>query len=76
MKNLLIPIDGSKSALRATGHVRVGDPAQEIVACAAPFGCSAIAMGARGVGALEGMVMGSVTHKVVHLSPFSVTLVT
>jgi len=45
MKNLLISIDGSKSALRALRY------------------------------ALEGMVMGSVTHKVVHLSPLPVILV-
>lgn len=61
--------------VRTTPHVRVGDPAQEIVACAAQFGCNAIMMGTRGVGALEGMVMGSVAHKVVHLSPLPVTLV-
>ena len=140
MKNLLIPIDGSRSALRALGyalediqqdlnvqihllnvqaplthvwtgklltpdlvnaelqregeqlladplsiahaadvfstaHVRVGDPAQEIVACATQFGCTTIVMGTRGMGALEGIVMGSVAHKVVHLSPVPVTLV-
>jgi len=61
--------------VRATAHVRMGEPAQEIVACAAQFGCNAILMGTRGVGVLEGMVMGSVAHKVVHLSPLPVTLV-
>jgi nucleotide-binding universal stress UspA family protein len=61
--------------VRTTTHVRVGNPAQEIVACAAQFGCTAIVMGTRGVGVLEGVVMGSVAHKVVHLSPLPVTLV-
>ncbi len=61
--------------VRTTALVRVGDPAQEIVACAAQFDCNAIVMGTRGVGVLEGMVMGSVAHKVVHLSPLPVTLV-
>ena len=65
----------SAADVRTTAHVRVGDPAQEIVACAAQFDCNAIVMGTRGVGVLEGMVMGSVAHKVVHLSPLPVTLV-
>ena len=61
--------------VRASAHVRVGEPAQEIATCAAQLGSTAIVMGTRGVGVLEGMVMGSVAHKVVHLSPLPVTLV-
>jgi nucleotide-binding universal stress UspA family protein len=74
---LLVDALGMTNAadVRTTAHVRVGDPAQEIAGCAAQFGCTAIVMGTRGAGALEGMVMGSIAHKVVHLSPLPVTLV-
>jgi len=36
---------------------------------------STIVMGASGAGTLEGMVMGPVSNRVVHLSPLPVTLV-
>jgi nucleotide-binding universal stress UspA family protein len=55
----------ASAALRGTHSGRV---ATEIVAEADEFGASVIVMATRGVTALEGLVIGSVTHKVLHLS--------
>ncbi|WP_088285528.1 universal stress protein [Ideonella sp. A 288] len=55
--------------------VRIGAAAEEIAAYAAEQGCDAIVMGTRGMGAVAGLVMGSVAQKVVHLASVPVTLV-
>jgi nucleotide-binding universal stress UspA family protein len=56
-------------------HVSIGSAAEEIVACAAGYGCDSIMMETRGMGAMEGLVMGSVAQRVVPLAPVPVTLV-
>ena len=56
-------------------RVRIGSAAAEIVAHAVEHGCDAIVMGTRGLGAVGGLVMGSVAQKVVHLATVPVTLV-
>jgi nucleotide-binding universal stress UspA family protein len=56
-------------------YVRVGDLAATIVAFARETGCGEIVMGARGLGRLAGLLLGSVTTKVIHLSPVPVTIV-
>lgn len=56
-------------------EVRIGAAAEVIAAYAAEQGCDAIVMGTRGMGAVAGLVMGSVAQKVVHLTPLPVTLV-
>ena len=56
-------------------HVSIGSAAGEIVAYAAKHGCDAVVMGTRGMGAVAGLVMGSVAQKVVHLASVPVTLV-
>jgi len=56
-------------------HVSIGAAGEKVAACAAEHGCDAIVMGTRGMGAVAGLVMGSVAQKVVHLSPIPVTLV-
>ncbi len=60
---------------RCRPHVRIGNAAAEIAACAAELGCDAIVMGSRGLGAAGALVLGSVAHKVVHLASMPVTLV-
>ena len=60
---------------RAVPHVRIGAAAAEIAACAAELGCDAIVMGSRGLGAVGGLVLGSVAQKTVHRSQVPVTLV-
>jgi nucleotide-binding universal stress UspA family protein len=63
------------SGLAFSAHILVGEAAPLIVAFAEQQGCSQIIMGARGFGSVVGMFMGSVTVKVVHLSPVPVLLV-
>jgi nucleotide-binding universal stress UspA family protein len=63
------------AGLACVTHVRIGAPAEVIAAYAAEKGCDAIVMGTRGMGAVAGLVMGSVAQKVVHLASVPVTLV-
>lgn len=56
-------------------HVLVGEVAPEIANFAERNGSTLIIMGARGLGSLVGALLGSVTVKVVHLSPVPVLLV-
>ena len=61
--------------LACVPEVRIGSAAEVIAAYAAEQGCDAVAMGTRGMGAVAGLVMGSVAQKVVHLASVPVTLV-
>ena len=56
-------------------HVVPGDIARRIVQLAEQHDCVRIVMGTRGLGALAGLVLGSVGYRVIHLSPIPVTLV-
>jgi len=56
-------------------HVGVGDPAHVISHYAREMKCDQIFMGTRGLGTIAGMLMGSVTVKVIHLSDVPVLLV-
>lgn len=49
----------------ATGHVRSGDPAQEILAAAEEHGSDLIITGSRGLGGVERLLLGSVARNVV-----------
>jgi nucleotide-binding universal stress UspA family protein len=65
-----------KSAgLRFEAHAVPGDPADRIVDQAARLHCGRIVMGTRGLGAVSGLVLGSVAYKVLHLARMPVTLV-
>ena len=73
-------LEQAEAAVRAAGmvcvrHVRIGHPGEEIAACAAEHGCDAIVMGTRGMGAVAGLLLGSVATQVVHVAPVPVTLV-
>jgi nucleotide-binding universal stress UspA family protein len=59
----------------AEGFVRVGDPAATIVKFATQKHCSEIVMGTRGLGSLKGLLLGSVTAKVIRLARVPVTVV-
>jgi nucleotide-binding universal stress UspA family protein len=63
------------AGLACVPDVRIGAPAEVIAAYAAEQSCDAIVMGTRGMGAVAGLVMGSVAQKVVHLASVPVTLV-
>lgn len=56
-------------------HLGRGDTAHVIVALAAKLGCDTIVMGTRGLGAVSGLALGSVTRKVLHLSNLPVVCV-
>lgn len=70
----------AKDKLAAAGlpysaHILIGEAAPSIVDFAKEKGCSLIVMGAHGFGSVIGLFMGSVTVKVVHLSPLPVLLI-
>lgn len=64
-----------KAGIAYTPTVLIGDIAETIVQFAADQGCEKIVMGTRGLGALQGVLMGSVTTRVLHLTDLPVTLV-
>lgn len=55
-------------ATRSASTVLFGDPATAITRAAVTLDCAIIAMGSHGAGAIESLVTGSVTTKVIHLS--------
>lgn len=52
-----------------------GDPAPTLIEIAGRYGCEAIILGARGMGALRGALLGSVSQAVLHASRLPVTIV-
>lgn len=57
-------------------HISVGvEPSSTIADFADERGCELIVMGTRGLGSVQGLVLGSVTTKVVHVSRVPVLLV-
>ena len=52
-----------------------GDPAAALVEIAQRYGCTAILMGARGMGALRGVLLGSVSQGVLQRAAVPVTIV-
>jgi nucleotide-binding universal stress UspA family protein len=56
-------------------HISVGDPAEVIAAYLKSEGCDRIVMGSRGLGAVSGLVLGSVATKVLHLTEVPITLI-
>lgn len=51
-----------------TAHIVDGAPADKIIAAAEKESADMIVMGSRGLGNIAGLLMGSVSHKVSHLS--------
>ena len=64
-----------EAGLEFTAHRAVGPVAQTIVAKAKELAVDGIMMGTHGHGRLAGMLLGSVSNRVLHLSPVPVTLV-
>jgi nucleotide-binding universal stress UspA family protein len=65
----------SKSRLRAEVAVRIGEPAEMISNFARRNRCAEIVMGTRGLGSLKGLLLGSITTKVIHAARVPITVV-
>ena len=69
-------VDAARAAgLKYVARVVFGDPAREIASYAKTYHCDEIVMGARGLGTVSTLVLGSVAHKVLHLVHVPVTIV-
>jgi nucleotide-binding universal stress UspA family protein len=64
-----------KAGIAFTSHRAVGPVAETIVTKAKDLEADGILMGTHGHGRVAGMLLGSVSNKVLHLSPVPVTLV-
>ncbi|HSO45095.1 MAG TPA: universal stress protein [Rhodoferax sp.] len=58
-----------------TSHIMIGETAPTLIEFATDKSCSLIVMGARGLGSVTGLLLGSVAVKVVKLSTVPVLLV-
>ena len=54
---------------RVTAQVVEGNPANQIISLAESEGIDMVFMGSRGLGDAKALLMGSVSHKVMHLAP-------
>jgi nucleotide-binding universal stress UspA family protein len=66
-------LDGA--GIENTPHVEIGEAAPAIASLARTHHCEMIVMGTRGAGSIAGLILGSVSNKVVHLSSVPVLLV-
>lgn len=70
----------ARALLDGTGHpwrlhVAMGECAENIVRIAREINCRQIVVGSRGLSSTEDLLLGSVAHQVIHLSPVSVLVV-
>lgn len=65
----------AETGCQAGRHVAIGEIAPAIAGRAAELGCHQIVMGTHGRGAFTGLLLGSVSTKVLHLVDVPVTLV-
>lgn len=56
-------------------RIEIGDPSRVIVDMAAQKKADMIVIGSRGLGDLQGLLLGSVSHKVAHAAPCSCVVV-
>ena len=64
-----------RAKLSCKTHILVGPIAESLVAEAKKLKCDLIVMGTHGMGAVTGMLLGSVAARTVHLAPCPVVLV-
>ncbi|MBM3392111.1 MAG: universal stress protein [Betaproteobacteria bacterium] len=63
------------AGVRYTPMVLIGPVAETIAKTALEQNCDGIVMGTRGLGAVAGALLGSVSEKVIHLADLPVTLI-
>jgi nucleotide-binding universal stress UspA family protein len=63
------------AGLAYSAHIMIGETAPTLIEFATDKGCSLIVMGARGLGSVAGLLMGSVATKVVKLASVPVLVV-
>lgn len=73
MKQTFEEID--KAGLSAEVHVAIGDPADEIVKIAKNEDADLLVIGSRGLGSITGVLIGSVSQKIVHEASCPVMIV-
>lgn len=64
-----------KAGVAYKHHIGVGPIAETIAAYVKEQDCAQVIMGTRGLGAISGLLLGSVATKVLHLTTAPVTLV-
>ncbi|MBE0627532.1 MAG: universal stress protein [Burkholderiales bacterium] len=64
-----------RAVLPCTTHILVGPIAKSLASEAKKLKCDMIIMGTHGVGAMSGLMLGSVAAKTVHLAPCPVVLI-
>jgi nucleotide-binding universal stress UspA family protein len=64
-----------REGIASTGYGGVGDPAEEILKTAKAFGADLIVMGARSLGTVQRVVLGSVSTKVMHEADCDILIV-
>jgi nucleotide-binding universal stress UspA family protein len=65
----------AEHGIKCTAIIRSGGPGRTIVLTSQAEHCDLIMMGSRGLSDFEGMVMGSVTHRVLRHSPIPILVV-
>ncbi len=73
-------LEGAQALFKEAGvpyerEIGSGDPAQTLIEIAGRYGCEAIILGARGMGALRSALLGSVSQAVLHAFKVPVTIV-
>ena len=64
-----------RAKLACTTHILVGPIAESLAREAKKLKCDFIVMGTHGMGAMSGMLLGSIASKTVHLAPCPVVLI-
>ncbi|MFC1802444.1 universal stress protein [Thermoproteota archaeon] len=75
INKVITAIKQKEPELLIDSEIIEGEPAKTIVKTAEMNNCSLIVMGKRGMGFIEELIMGTVTHKVVNTSKVPVTIV-
>lgn len=65
----------SQAGIKTESAVLIGNPAEEICTFAAKGKYDLIVMGSRGLNEMKGLLLGSVSHRVLHLAPCPVLIV-